>query len=206
MKSSYEWSKGFCQTGVIHLVLQWLKVIGVFHHYYGTALHIFSLLGKSITISFVMDLLKQTHDFEWNEGFRGTTWQINDVSPVTFISIGHAVNISSVWARPTERRTLPLFQLVQVGMCYRQLGQRLEKLVQKAPAMFTVLHKPRHGTTWVAPLRSHLQSLWKCSSIMETAIRLRFCPAHSKTVSILHMNCIVSYSGVLCIWAKLELQ
>lgn len=34
--------------------------------------------------------------------------------------------------------------------------------------MFTVLHKPRHGTTWVAQLCSRLQAQWKCGSIMET--------------------------------------
>lgn len=94
------------------------------------------------------------------------------MSAVTFISIGSAVNISSTWASPWNtlaRLTyLPIFQSVLVGIHYRQLGQGLEKLVQKAPAMFTVLHKPRHGTTWVAPLRSRLQSQWKCGSIMET--------------------------------------
>lgn len=72
----------------------------------------FSLLGKSITISFC-DFLRQTHDLEYKEGFLWTTWQINDVSAVTFISIGSAVNISSTWASPWNTlatyRTLCLF-------------------------------------------------------------------------------------------------
>lgn len=98
-----------------------MKIVSVFHHYYYswenwscTALRNFSLLGKSITISFG-DLLRQTHDLEQREGFLWTTWQINDASAVTFISIGSAVNISSTWANPWNTlarltyRTLCLF-------------------------------------------------------------------------------------------------
>lgn len=119
------------------------------------------------------------------------------MSAVTFISIGSAVNISSTWASPWNtlaRLTyLPIFQSVLVGIHYRQLGQGLEKPVQRAPDMFTVLHKPRHGTTWVAPLLSRLLSQWNCGSIMET-------PHPSGSGFTQHIHKSVLLSCTLTIW------
>lgn len=175
-----------------------LRIARVFHHYYyslenwsRTALGNLSLLGKSIAISF-WDPLRRTRDLEEEEeGFLWTTWQINDASAVTFISIGSAVNISSTWASPWNTlagltyRTLCLFQSVLVGIHYRQLGQGLEEPVQKAPAMFTVLHKPRHGTTWVAlATQSPSVSVKMRQYYGNTApVWLRFFyPAHNKSV------------------------
>lgn len=63
--------------------------------------------------------------------------------------------------------TLPPFQLILVGVHWRQLGQSLANLVQRVPGMSTVMHKFRRGTTWVARLASHLQSQTQCGAIME---------------------------------------
>lgn len=61
--------------------------------------------------------------------------------------------------------TLPPFQLILVGVHWRQLGQRLENLVQRGPGMSTAKHKLQRGTAWVAGLPSHLQR--QCGAMME---------------------------------------
>lgn len=63
--------------------------------------------------------------------------------------------------------TLPPFQLILVGVHWRQLGQRLENLVQRVPGMSTAMHKLQRGTAWVARLPSHLWSQRQCGTIME---------------------------------------
>lgn len=63
--------------------------------------------------------------------------------------------------------TLPPFQLILVGVYWRQLGQRLENLVQRAPGMSTAMDKLRCGAAWVARLPSHLQSQRQCGTLRE---------------------------------------
>lgn len=159
-----------------------LRIARVFHHYYyslenwsRTALSNLSLLGKSIAISF-WDPLRRTRDLEEEEeGFLWTTWQINDASAVTFISIGSAVNISSTWASPWNTlagltyRTLCLFfsqfWLASTTDSLARGSRSQSKRPLPCLLYCTSLGTAQHG--WPS-LRSRLQSQWKCGSIMET--------------------------------------
>lgn len=70
--------------------------------------------------------------------------------------------------------TLPLFHLIFVGVHWRQLGQRLENLVQRAPGLSTTVHKLQRGTAWVAKLPSHRQSQRQCGTIMELPLHVSY--------------------------------
>lgn len=84
--------------------MSWNQPVFDYFRFYGlrpsSACSVFCSLGKSIR-NFVLAygiFLDKFFIYTRKKGFLWSTWQVNDVSPVTLNYTGSAVNISSTWA------------------------------------------------------------------------------------------------------------